>query len=204
VRTEGPCAPAQTTVAKPRAAFPCKRPALLLVDIFSRFDFDGGASLARYALRVVPALRRLRDAFDAQGLPVVHANDNFLQWNRSFPELAAACRADPGPGGTIAQALAPAPHHHHMLKPRHSAFLATPLPLMLQDLGADGVVIAGFAADSCVLATAQDAKMRGVPFRVPHDATAAITPARKAAALHVLRHGLLADTRGVRQVLADL
>lgn len=191
-------------MATARTAFPGMRPALLLVDLFNRFDFEDGAGLARHALRVVPALRRLRDGFDARGLPVIHANDNFLHWNRSFPELVAACRADPGPAGTIAQALAPAPHHHHLLKPRHSAFLATPLPLMLQDLQADAVVIAGIAADSCVLATAQDAKMRGVPFRVPHDATAAASPARKAAALQVLRHGLLADTRGVRQVLADL
>lgn len=62
----------------------------------------------------------------------------------------------------------------------------------------------GIATDSCVLATAQDAKMRGLPFRVPIDATAAVSPARKEAALAVIRLGMLADTRGVTRVLGRL
>ena len=181
-----------------------KRPALVLVDLFNRFDFDGGPALARHTLRLLPALRRLRDGFDAKGLPVIHANDNFLDWNASFDDLLATCRADAGPAAAIAEAIAPGPTHCYLLKPRHSAFLATPLPIMLHDLGADALVIAGIATDSCVLATAQDAKMRDLPFRVPHDATAAITPARKAGALQLVRSSLLADTRGVRSVLAEL
>jgi nicotinamidase-related amidase len=185
-------------------AWSARRPALLLVDVFNAFDFDGGPALARHTLQVLPALKRLRAGFDARKLPVIHANDNFLHWNRSFADLVAACHASDGPSATIAEALAPGPTHCALLKPRHSAFLATPLPLMLQDLRVDGLVIAGIAADSCVLATAQDAKMRGLPFRVPHDAIAAITPGRKAAALQVLRSSLLADTRGVRSVLAAL
>lgn len=172
--------------------------------MFNRFDFPGGAALARHTLRILPALRRLRDGFDARGLPVIHANDNFLDWNAGFPDLVAACRAGAGPAALIAETLAPAPRHCYLLKPRHSAFLATPLPLMLADLGADSVVIAGIATDSCMLASAQDAKMRDLPFRVPHDATAAISPARKTAALLVLRQALQADTRGVRSVLADV
>ncbi len=192
------------TAGSRTAAWSARHPALLLVDVFNLFDYDGGPQLARNALRVLPALKRLREGFDARGLPVIHANDNFLHWSRSFESLVATCRATPGAPSMIATALAPRARHCALLKPRHSAFLATPLPLMLQDLGADGVVVAGFAADSCVLATAQDAKMRGVPFRVPHDATAAITPARKAAALQVLRSSLLADTRGVRSVLGAL
>jgi nicotinamidase-related amidase len=193
-----------TEVATATARFAGKRPALLLVDLFNRFDFEGGAALARHTLRILPALRRLREGFDARGLPVIHANDNFLAWNAGFPDLVAKCRADPGPASKLAEALAPLPHHCYLLKPRHSAFLATPLPLMLHDLRADGLVIAGVATDSCVLATAQDAKMRDLPFRVPGDCTAAISAARKAAALAIIRQGMLADTRGVSRVLADL
>lgn len=188
----------------PMPPFTARRPALLLVDLFNRFDFEGGAALARHTLRILPALRRLRDGFDARGLPVIHANDNFLDWSASFADLVAACRAAGGAAAEVAEALLPARHHCYLLKPRHSAFLATPLPLMLHDLGADGVVIGGIAADSCVLATAQDAKMRGLPLRVPADATAAISPSRKAAAMQVLRSSLLVDTRGVRSVLASL
>lgn len=177
---------------------------MLLVDVFNRFDFEGGAALARHTLRILPALRRLREGFDARGLPVIHANDNFLDWSAGFPDLIGACRTDSGPASRIADVLAPAQHHCYLLKPRHSAFFATPLPLMLHDLGADGLVVAGIATDACVLATAQDAKMRGVEFRVPADATAAISSARKRAALKAMRLGMLADTRSVRDVLAEL
>ena len=43
-----------------------------------------------------------------------------------------------------------------MLKPKHSAFLCTALPVLLHQLGVDGLVLAGVATDSCVLATALD------------------------------------------------
>ncbi|RZA20272.1 MAG: cysteine hydrolase [Lysobacteraceae bacterium] len=187
-----------------RRAKGARRPALVLIDLFNRFDFEGGAALARHTSRLIPFVSRLRERFDAEGFPVIHANDNFLDWSVSFDDLVATCRADDGPAARIADALAPGPGHYYLLKPRHSAFLGTPLTLMLQDLEADSLVLAGIATDSCVLATAQDAKMRGIPFRVPHDATAAISPARKSAALQVLRSSLLADTRGVRNLLASL
>lgn len=68
----------------------------------------------------------------------------------------------------------------------------------------DGLVIAGVAPESCVLAKAQGARMRDLPFRVSSDATAAIRAARKPAALTVILLGMWADTRGVARMLADL
>ena len=56
--------------------------------------------------------------------------------------------------------------------------------------------------DSCVLATALDAHMRDLNCLVPSDCTEAMTDARKAAALTVLR-GARIDTRASRTIDLD-
>ena len=39
--------------------------ALVVIDVFSRFDFPGGARLARHARAICPAIVALRSRFDA-------------------------------------------------------------------------------------------------------------------------------------------
>src|SRR5690606_7374701 len=158
---------------------PAMKTALLIVDMINRFDFDGGAALAARAEALLPAILRLRRRFDAVSQPVIYANDNFMDWQGDFRHLLETCRADGGPAGRIATALAPLPGHFHLLKPKHSAFLGTPLSILLGQLGVRRLAIAGIATDSCVLATAQDARMHDYGIAVPHDATDAIDAARK-------------------------
>ncbi|MGZ7226722.1 cysteine hydrolase family protein, partial [Streptococcus pyogenes] len=57
------------------------------------------------------------------------------------------------------------------------------------------LVITGVATDSCVLATAQDAHMRGYKVRVPSDAVAAQTAARSKRALALMSESMEIDTR---------
>lgn len=172
-----------------------RHPALLLVDFINHFDFPGGDALGRATRRIVPAVLRLRERFDRAGHPVVYANDNWMQWQGGFADLVAACRAAGGESGHVADRLAPCEGHYYVLKPKHSAFLCTPLPVLLEQLGADGLVLAGVAADSCILATALDANMRDYPVWVPSDCTAAISPERKRRALATLRESTRTDTR---------
>jgi nicotinamidase-related amidase len=167
-----------------------RRPALLLVDLVNHFDFPGGEALGRATRRIVPAVLRLRERFDRAGAPVVYCNDNWMQWQGGFPDLVAACRE----AGFVAERLAPCEGHYYVLKPKHSAFLCTPLPVLLAQLRVDALVLAGVAADSCILATAMEANMREFPVWVPRDCTAAITPERKRRALETLRQAARADT----------
>ncbi|WP_299344833.1 isochorismatase family protein [uncultured Pseudoxanthomonas sp.] len=74
--------------------------------------------------------------------------------------LVTACRERGGTSAAIVQRLAPRPQDYHVLKPKHSGFLATPLPILLAKLGVRRLVLTGVAADACVLVTAQDANMR--------------------------------------------
>ena len=161
--------------------------ALLIVDMINLFDFEDGPALGRNALRMTAALRRLRDRFDAAKLPVIYVNDNFMRWQADFRGLIEACVQSGGPGSTIVQALAPEAGHYHVLKPKHSAFLDTPLSMLLDKLQVERVVVTGIAAEACVAATAQDAKMREYGVWVPSDCVAASTVERKQLALRWLR-----------------
>ncbi|WP_261996916.1 isochorismatase family cysteine hydrolase [Stenotrophomonas sp. Ste96] len=162
------------------------RPALLIVDLFSRFDFPDGPKLAPLALKAAKKVRQIRDVFDEEQLPVIYANENFGDWKCGFDQLAEVCRHDDGPAGDIAKLLFPGPDHYTVLKPKHSAFLATPLALLLAKLDISTLVLAGMALDSCVLATAIDANSREFSTVVVSDATACV-PDRRQAALTLLR-----------------
>ena len=172
--------------------------ALVLVDLFNLFDFPGGDALARATLGIVPRIAALRDRFDRVEAPVIYANDNFSDWQGGFPELVSACLAAGGTPAAIAAALAPRASDYYILKPRHSAFLATALPVLLAQLGVRRLVLAGIAADSCVLATAQDGHMREYTQWVPSDCVAAISPARRDTALSLLSRSIGIQTRSSR------
>lgn len=163
-----------------------KRPALLLIDFINHFDFPGGEALGKATRRIVPAVLRLRERFDRAGHPVVYCNDNWMQWQGGFADLVAACREAGGHSGFVADRLAPCEGHYYVLKPKHSAFLCTPLPVLLHQLRTDALVLAGVATDSCILATTMDANMREYPVQVPRASTAAITPERKRRALQAI------------------
>ncbi|KAF1719210.1 isochorismatase family cysteine hydrolase [Pseudoxanthomonas wuyuanensis] len=179
-----------------------QRPALMILDMINLFDFEGGSALSSAALACVPRLLSLRDRFDAASCPVIYVNDNFTRWQGEFADLIARCIDSGGDSARIAAALAPRGSDYYVLKPKHSAFQATALPVLLGKLEVDRVVLAGISADSCILATAQDAKMREYPIWVPSDAVAAISKERKEMALKLMDLSLQArvdSTFAVRQ-----
>ena len=83
--------------------------------------------------------------------------------------------------GEIARLLVARATDLTLLKPRHSAFYCSPLELLLKDMGASELILAGLAADICVQLTAADAFLRGFEkVWVPPDCTAAETAKAKA------------------------
>lgn len=174
-------------------------PALLIVDMFNLFDFEQGQALADNAIRIAPVIERLRDRFDQAGAPVIYVNDNFAHWQGEFRDLVAQCMTSEGAPASIARRLAPRPGHYYILKPKHSAFLATPLALLLAKLGTRRLVLTGVSTDSCILATAQDANMREHEIWCPRDATAAIRPELRAHALDILSASMRALTDSTRR-----
>jgi nicotinamidase-related amidase len=151
------------------------RKALLLVDVFNPFDFEGAHKLAPDALRAARNAAALAARCRQSRWPVIYANDNFGHWRSNFADVMRTCLALGGTSARIAAQLRPSPSDYSILKPRHSAFYGTPLEFLLEDLGVASLVIAGIAADSCVLYTALDAHLRSFHLWVPRDCVAAET-----------------------------
>ena len=182
-------------IASQHPALPHSEEVLLLVDVISSFRFPGGAALARQALPAARAIQRLKQRLQARGVPAIYANDNEGRWQPRYDALALRHRAQDKLAAEIARSLEPAPSDLFLLKPRHSAFLGTPLDLVLKEMGARRLVLVGLATDFCIQFTAMDAYLRGFALRVPGDCTAAVDPRHKRAALAYMRRVLKADTR---------
>ncbi|PAP76441.1 cysteine hydrolase family protein [Rubrivirga marina] len=168
--------------------------ALVLIDVINPFTFDGAEDLLAHAGPAVDAIADLARRAREAGVPVVYVNDHFGNWKESFDDLVERCATDDVPGREIAQRLRPVDGDYHVLKPKHSGFFQTPLESLLAELGARRLVLAGFATDICVLATAMEASMRDFDLVVPQDAGAAETAAAHEAALVHARRVLHAET----------
>jgi nicotinamidase-related amidase len=172
---------------------------LILIDYINPLNFPGAEKLAKPALAAARATARLRDAMEAQKVAVVYANDNYGVWQSDFQALVAQCCGREDISGDIARLLAPRPRDITLLKPRHSAFYCSALELLLNDMGARELILAGLATDMCVQMTAADAFLRGYEgVWVPADCTAAETPQAKAASLKYMRDVLKCDVRSSR------
>ena len=159
---------------------------LLLVDFINALDFPGAEKLAGPALEAARAAAELKRRLRADGVVAIYANDNFGFWQSDFHALVTRCLALPGEPGEIARLLRPQEDDLTVLKPRHSAFYASPLELLLAEMETHELVICGLAADMCVQLTAADAFLREYRVWVPADCTAAETAKAKANALEYM------------------
>lgn len=157
------------------------RVALLLVDVINSFEFPGAESLMTTALPAAVCLGRLRRAARKSHVPVIYANDNFGRWRSDFRETVDFCLRKRG--APIVRKLLPTKNDYFVLKPKNSAFYTTTLDLLLQHIGVRTLIIAGFAADNCLLFTSNDAYLRNYRIIIPQDATAAEDIERKERAL---------------------
>lgn len=146
--------------------------ALLLVDVINDLEFDGGERLFKSALPAARRIATLAKRARERQVPVIYANDNFGRWRSDFREVVEHCLRDDVRGRPIAELLKPDPADYFVLKPKHSAFFATTLDLLLEYLKVERLILAGFAGDACVLITAADAYLRDFELYIPPDCTA--------------------------------
>lgn len=148
------------------------RSALLLIDFMNPLDFDGAQALAARALEAASHAVELKKRMRARRMPVIYANDNFGRWESDFDAVVADCGRRGGASAAMARLLAPSKGDRSVLKPRHSAFFGTPLDFLLEELGVGRLVLAGLAADSCIMFTAHDAYLRKYDLWIPGDCVA--------------------------------
>lgn len=173
------------------------RTALLLVDFMNPMDFDGAAAMAPRAVKAAQRAAVLRERMHAQRAPVIYANDNFGRWEADFSAVVADCKQRGGPSARMARLLAPAAADRSVLKPRHSAFFGTPLEFLLDELDVGHLVLAGLAADSCIMFTAHDAYLRKYGLWIPSDCVASEKDAWRREALAYMARVLKARTDAV-------
>jgi nicotinamidase-related amidase len=174
---------------------PCSDRVLILVDFINPLDFPGAEKLAAAAVEAARAAAGLKERLAAQGVTAIYANDNYGVWQSDFHSLVSACLGMEGAPGEIARLLYPQAQDLTLLKPRHSAFFASPLELLLNEMKTRELVICGLATDICVQLTAMDAFLREYPVWVPADCTAAESPALKKASLAYMADILKCDIR---------
>lgn len=153
------------------------RHALLLIDVINDMDFSGSEALLKHALPAATKIAALRKRLKKAGVPVIYVNDNFGHWQCDFQSQIKRCSSIQSPGREVAKLLLPDDDDYFVLKPMHSGFYATPLEVLLRFLQADTLILTGFAADICVLYTANDAYMRDFSLVVPSDCVASESPA---------------------------
>lgn len=157
--------------------------ALLLVDVINDLEFDGGDQLLEAALPAAKRIVRLKEQAARAGIPVIYANDNFGRWRSNLRDVVQHCLEDGVRGEPIVRLLQPGERDYFVLKPKHSAFYATTLELLLRYLKVKTLVLCGFTGDQCILLTAADSYMRDLHLHVPRDCLASIDPAENDRAL---------------------
>jgi nicotinamidase-related amidase len=180
------------------ARLPRSERVLLLVDFMNPLNFPGGEKLGPPAVEAARATAALKERLGAEGVVTIYANDNYGVWQSDFHSLVSACLGMQGPPGEIARLLYPQAEDLTILKPRHSAFFASPLELLLSEMQARELVICGLATDMCVQLTAMDAFLREYTAWVPADCTAAESARARDASLDYMAAVLRADIRPSR------
>jgi len=177
--------------------------ALLLIDVINDLEFPEGDQLLRHALpmarRILALKKRAKDA----GVPAIYANDNFGRWRSDFNAQVEHCLDDGVRGRPIVELLRPDEDDYFVLKPMHSGFFSTSLDILLAYLGTKTLILAGMAANICVLFTANDAYMRDLKLVVPSDCVASNSEDENNFALIQMKCILKADVRPSVNVAFD-
>jgi nicotinamidase-related amidase len=146
--------------------------ALVVVDVVNEFAHeDGDKLLASFRARV-GCLEASIESARASGVPVVYANDHFGYWDGDAPGLVR--RALRGRGGDVIGAIVPRSGDSFVFKGRYSAFDHTLLEVLLEELGAERLLLVGAATEACVVQTGIDARELGYKVTIISGACATI------------------------------
>ncbi len=162
-----------------------EHPVLLVIDMLQDYLTEGRPLEVPRARAIVPALEaRLAEA-RSRGTPIVYVCDQHEEDDPDFRDLPVhALRGTSG--AEVWPSLAPEPGDHIVHKPTYSAFSRSTLANVLDELGADELILTGCATEAGLQATATDALQRGYVVSMPVDTQAGYTPMTEAATLAVL------------------
>jgi len=129
------------------------RDVLVVIDALNDFGHEDGDRLLTSFRERAGALREALDGAREAGVPVVYVNDQG-SWTSSREEVVSRAHEE-------AQAVGPRDDEPLLLKARYSAFDHTSLELLLGELEAERLLLAGGATEACVVQTGIDARELG-------------------------------------------
>lgn len=177
--------------------------ALVLLDLINTFDFAEGEELLRQALPMADRLSQLKARCRKLNIPTIYVNDHFGRWRSDFSALVEHCKKPEFKGREVVEKLAPDDDDYFVFKPMHSGFYQTTLELLLWHLRTRCLIVTGLASNICVLATANDAHMRGYDLWLPSDGMAAASQEEHDYALFHFKKALSAETRSTEELSPD-
>ncbi len=172
----------------------CSNAVLILVDVINDLDFPNNRELVRDSPQLAKSIAQLKLRCKRLGIPVVYVNDNYGKWRSDFSAVLKHSLRENSPGRTMVQLLTPEPDDYIVLKPKHSAFYATPLETILAYIGARNVIVSGLTTNACVSLTVADLYVREFRIFVPQDCVHALNAADHQRALQLMKNSYAANT----------
>lgn len=168
---------------------------LVVVDAFNDFEHeDGDRLLASFRERLSGLVGALEGA-RAAGIPVVYVNDQHGSWDGD--RSAVVRRALEGKGGDAVAVVVPRAGEPFLLKARYSAFDHTGLELLLAEIRAERILLAGGSTEGCIVQTGIHARELGLLVTILTSACSTVDTEREQLALRYAK-----DVAGIR-VAAD-
>jgi nicotinamidase-related amidase len=171
--------------------------ALMVVDMQQFFLEPGSPTFTCGGIAIIPALKRMIEAFRLSGRPViftrhVHHPEDFdsgiMGWWWKGKCLEGS------PESEVHTELAPLPNEKVVFKHRYSAFYNTDLETVLRCLKIEDVVVTGIMTNMCCESTARDAYYRDYRVFVPADGTGSVIEEMHVASLLNLAFGFASVT----------
>jgi nicotinamidase-related amidase len=151
--------------------------ALLLVDVLNDLHFPGNSRLLKSAASLGKNIALLKKRCAKAGIRSIYVNDNRGKWRSDFSVVLTHCLRAESPGLPMVSQVVPEESDYIVLKPKHSAFYATPLDTLLSYLTVKAVILVGLITNACILTTASELYVRDLDVYVPSDCVAA--PAKR-------------------------
>jgi nicotinamidase-related amidase len=167
---------------------------LLLVDVLNDVDFPGNFQLLKSIDSLGENISALKKRCKGIGIPVIYVNDNRGKWRSDFSVVLSYCLRPDSPGCPMVSQLIPEASDYIVLKPKHSAFYATPLDTLFSYLKVKTAILAGLITNACILSTASELYVRDLDVYVPSDCVAAPIKRAHRNALELMKTGFDADT----------
>jgi nicotinamidase-related amidase len=175
---------ARLLASRPRPRRP-SRPVLVVLDMINDYLTPGMPLEVPRARDVVPAVKRRIDEARGAGVPVIYVCDTHAPDDTDFHDWPRhAVAGTPGPD--VWPEIAPREGDHVVRKRTYSAFTGSSFGPLLDELGADEIVLTGCATEIGIYVTATDALQRGFVVTVPPDAQAGMSAVAEQVALVTL------------------